>query len=308
MTLATALPTGFVILAVRPAADLAALLPPDTAQPGERAVLIGSTAAAWDAFVADLAADPARLTGEPHPFDAWVRRSLGRGDIPPRGRRRAATSGGGVGRSPSMARRRPSAGASSPRAPLEAPTGPTAAACPQRPPFRAWWPCDAHAPLNFLGIARAMGLPGPSPIGLGIHPAWGPWWGIRGLALGAFPDLADTPDRTQPCAACIATHGTPPCAAACPAGVIRPADDGGWRLDGPACARVHLDADTCTHGCAARDACPAGHAHRYPEEAVRYHANRAAGRVALRRRLGLADADDPHEGSGPHWAAWAAAR
>ncbi len=259
MTHPTDLPAGLVVLAVRPASDVAAFLPPGT--PGDRAVLLGSTAAAWDAFVADLAEDPARLTGEAHPFDAWVRRTLGRGDIPP-----------------------------------------------QRPPDGVFWPCDAHATLNFLGIARAMGLPGPSPIGLGIHPTWGPWWGIRGLALGAFPDLPDTPDLVAPCATCIATHGTPPCAAACPARVLRPDGAGSWRLDGPACARVHLDADTCTHGCAARDACPVGSAHRYPDDAVRYHANRAAGRVALRRRLGIPDSDDPHEGVGPHWAAWAATR
>ncbi len=123
----TDLPAGFVVLAVRPAADLSALLPPGTAAPDERAVLIGTVAPAWEAFVADLATDPAGLTGEAHPFDAWVHRLLGRGDIPP-----------------------------------------------QRPPFRAWWPCDAHATLNFLGIARAMGLPGPSPLGIGIHPVWGP--------------------------------------------------------------------------------------------------------------------------------------
>ena len=46
-------------------------LPPDA-----MLVLVGTDARAWEAFVGDLARDPAGLTGERDPFDAWVRRAL----------------------------------------------------------------------------------------------------------------------------------------------------------------------------------------------------------------------------------------
>ena len=44
--------------------------------PDSALVLVGSDARAWEAFVGDLAGDPAGLTRERNPFDAWVRRSL----------------------------------------------------------------------------------------------------------------------------------------------------------------------------------------------------------------------------------------
>lgn len=59
--------------------------------PGCRSVLVFASGgpALWDAFVADLRAEPAHLSGEDHPLDAYVRRAIDAADpSPPAGRRR----------------------------------------------------------------------------------------------------------------------------------------------------------------------------------------------------------------------------
>ncbi len=243
-------------------------------------VLVGSDARAWEAFVADLQRDPRGLTQERDPFDAWVQRAM------------------------------------------------TAAGWTDFP--HAW--CDGASTVDFVALARRCGQDMRGLHGLLLDPVRGPWWAIRGvfrvprrfaesvafLGRGGVAPPQRPPDTTgqaHPCVACIAAHAArgapPPCAAACPGGVIArhdgegPSTVRGWSLDGGACARFHLADSACATRCAAREACPLGAEARYPPEAVAYHANRRVGRAALRARLGIAPADDPYEGEGPDWVAWA---
>src|SRR5690606_28118393 len=99
---------------------------------------------------------------------------------------------------------------------------------------------------------RAEGLK-PSPIGLLVHPRYGPWHAFRGALL--FDRQFDFPvprGGPHPCDECTAK----PCLDACPVGAFTPA---GFAVVE---CRQHL-ADpagrTCRErGCLARNACPVG--------------------------------------------------
>ena len=150
--------------------------------------------------------------------------------------------------------------------------------------------------LDFRLLAERAGLGARGHLGLLMHPTHGPWMGLRAACvLGAALGPASAPIERSPCTGCPR-----PCAVACPGGAF----DGG-RFSIRACAAFHQRSETCAVSCASREACPEGAASRYPPDEVRYHANRLIGRAALRRRLGLADADDPHAGDPLAWAAWA---
>ena len=42
-----------------------------------------------------------------------------------------------------------------------------------------------HLPFQRLG--RAAGLPPPGPLGVQVHPRFGPWWAYRALVALAVP-------------------------------------------------------------------------------------------------------------------------
>ena len=116
----------------------------------------------------------------------------------------------------------------------------------------------AHLPFQRLG--RAAGLGASSPLGLQVHPTYGPWWAYRGLivvdvALPPGPRLRDA------CAGCPA-----PCVQACPAGAVRVAG-----FDVPSCHARRLTAEPCRLSCAARIACIRGPEHRYRDEELAFH-------------------------------------
>src|SRR5881394_1320796 len=73
-------------------------------------------------------------------------------------------------------------------------------------PFMAGGPL---LPMQRLG--QAAGLPPPGPLGLQVHPLYGPWWAYRALVVLAT-ELVEEPPLPAPCAGCPA-----PCIAACPA-------------------------------------------------------------------------------------------
>jgi hypothetical protein len=117
---------------------------------------------------------------------------------------------------------------------------------------------EGHLPFQRLG--RAAGLGGPSPLGLQIHPSFGPWWAYRALVVVA----AELPAATglgDACAGCPA-----PCVGACPAGAVR--REG---FDVPACHARRLAAEACKLSCAARIACVRGPEHRYTDEQLAFH-------------------------------------
>jgi epoxyqueuosine reductase QueG len=114
--------------------------------------------------------------------------------------------------------------------------------------------------LDFRRLAELAGLGAPSPLGLLVHPVYGPWWGLRGafLVAGALPATAPASIHGIPCNGCPA-----PCRAAIPAGT-----------EGTIAAAT----------VAAREACVLG-AHRYSDEQIAYHYRPDEGRAQLLGRF-----------------------
>ncbi|HEX4448719.1 MAG TPA: hypothetical protein VH044_18375 [Polyangiaceae bacterium] len=115
-----------------------------------------------------------------------------------------------------------------------------------------------HAPVrvDFLAMAKLVGLGTPGPFMLLIHPEHGPWWALRGAWI---VDAEVEPQRAcvaAPCAGCAA-----PCV-------------GGWEN-----GRGIADATP-----AVRSRCVVGQGSRYDEDQIAYHYDRAA---AARLRKGL---------------------
>jgi hypothetical protein len=108
--------------------------------------------------------------------------------------------------------------------------------------------------VDFVAIARLVGLGSPGPFGMLIHPEYGPWWALRGAWL-VDADVEPPPVHRPPCAGCHA-----PCV-------------GGWpNAGGIAMATVQ-----------ARSLCVVGQASRYDDDQIAYHYDRAATVVRLRR-------------------------
>lgn len=128
----------------------------------------------------------------------------------------------------------------------------------ERFPFMDARAGEGHLPFQRLG--RAAGVGGQSPLGLQIHPMFGPWWAYRGLIVVdvEVPAAQALGDACEGCAA--------PCVGACPAGAVR--REG---FDVPACHARRLAVEECKLSCAARIACVRGPEHRYTEEQLAFH-------------------------------------
>jgi ferredoxin len=118
----------------------------------------------------------------------------------------------------------------------------------------------ARTPIPFQRLGRAAGLGGPGPLGLQIHPVYGPWWAYRGLVV-VDTDLPAAPAPGDGCAGCAA-----PCVEACPAGAVQRS---GFVV--AACHARRLTAEPCRLSCAARIACVRGPEHRYAEAELAFH-------------------------------------
>ena len=133
--------------------------------------------------------------------------------------------------------------------------------------FRLFFPFTDSVPaLPFQRLGRAAGLGGPGPLGLQIHPEFGPWWAYRGLIALALSDAgwaaaASGGPLGDGCAGCAA-----PCVAACPAGAVRSA---GFSIAD--CHARRLTAPDCRLSCAARIRCVRGPEHRYTDEQLAFH-------------------------------------
>lgn len=134
---------------------------------------------------------------------------------------------------------------------------------------RAVYPSDRPYHPFQRWARRAEGLR-PSPLGILIHPQYGLWHGYRGAIL--FPagslahKLTGPKSAVHPCDVCLSK----PCLTACPVAAVRPE-----AIDIGAC-RGHLATETgkagcMAEGCAARNACPVGTAHRYSAEQIEFH-------------------------------------
>ncbi|MEO3385602.1 hypothetical protein [Mesorhizobium sp. CAU 1741] len=106
----------------------------------------------------------------------------------------------------------------------------------------------------------------PSPLGLLMHPRYGPWHAYRGaLVFDRELPLLPVQAPHHPCDTCEAK----PCLSACPVDAYSPL--------GFAYSRCvsHVAGDggqPCrTIGCLARNACPVGSAYRYPSAVQAFH-------------------------------------
>lgn len=120
------------------------------------------------------------------------------------------------------------------------------------------------SPLPFQRLGRAAGLPAAGPLGIQIHPRFGPWWAYRGLVILAGSSLVfeTEPPLAPSCPGCAA-----PCVAACPGRAVV----AGAELHIARCAAHRLAQDECALACAARSACPVGTTHRYPDAQLAFH-------------------------------------
>ncbi|HEY7375056.1 MAG TPA: ferredoxin [Polyangia bacterium] len=124
-----------------------------------------------------------------------------------------------------------------------------------------YFPFDWAEPrIPFQRLGRAAGLGGPGPLGLQIHPVYGPWWAYRALVV-VDRELPAQPPIGDGCAGCDA-----PCVGACPAAAVARA---GFSV--PACHARRLVAEPCRLSCAARIACVRGPAHRYTDGELAFH-------------------------------------
>ena len=140
------------------------------------------------------------------------------------------------------------------------------------------FPFDEH-PVDFVSVARALGMGQPSRLRILIHPRFGLWFAFRMLfrvrdVEGVLPPSPALEEH--PCTSCDA-----PCIRACPAGAIHgPA--GEEQLDYPASFRYRIShPDVCRDACAARLACPVGTEFRY-SDAFLAHSHRRAFAVGRR--------------------------
>jgi hypothetical protein len=123
-----------------------------------------------------------------------------------------------------------------------------------------YFPFGASPLIPFQRLGRAAGLGGPGPLGLQIHPRFGPWWAYRALIALDRPLPAATPPGDG-CAGCDA-----PCVAACPARAVQRS---GFEVT--ACHARRLVAEPCRLSCAARIACVRGPEHRYRDAELAFH-------------------------------------
>jgi epoxyqueuosine reductase len=123
--------------------------------------------------------------------------------------------------------------------------------------------------LNFIELAKAAGLGGPSIVGVAVHPVFGPWIAFRAALL--VDEAIDRPGDASgfdPCPTCKARS----CIAACPADAI--AYPAGWDIHRCLIHRVEIEPD-CAPQCHARACCVLGPEHRYPDDELAYHQMRA---------------------------------
>jgi epoxyqueuosine reductase len=117
---------------------------------------------------------------------------------------------------------------------------------------------DLGLPMQQIGVAA--GLPAAGPLGIQIHPDFGPWWAYRALLLLHEP-LAPLPSVSPSCVGCPA-----PCISACP---VNAPSTAGFQIK--LCADERDLSPACADACGARSACIVGIQHRYPAAQLAFH-------------------------------------
>lgn len=140
------------------------------------------------------------------------------------------------------------------------------------------YPGTAPAPLMLLGELANWST--PSPLGLGLHTRYGPWFAYRALVKTTNPlqvhgSITSNQDKeksryaaTSPCLRCASTA----CVTACPGNAVSISDS----FNISRCATYRLNEQSvCKDQCHARDACPVGVEYRYSDEQHKYHMTHA---------------------------------
>ena len=128
---------------------------------------------------------------------------------------------------------------------------------------------DVPVSFNFVELARLAGLGGPSILGMLVHPTYGPWIAFRAvILLDADLDEPGAAAGFDPCPRCVVRS----CIPACPVGAVSSATR--WDADRCVTHRVEVEAD-CAPRCHARVGCVVGPEHRYPDDELAHHQQRA---------------------------------
>lgn len=133
------------------------------------------------------------------------------------------------------------------------------------------YPGEHTVPLMELG--KQSGWSMSSPLGLGLHPDFGPWLAYRALIKTDKPlqVVANKTDKSLDPSVCLSCVSTA-CVNACPADAV----ELGETFNIKSCADYRItEKTTCEKQCHARNACPVGVEHRYAEEQQAYHMERA---------------------------------
>lgn len=132
---------------------------------------------------------------------------------------------------------------------------------------RVLYPGNTLVPLQQLG--SIAGWHHDSPLGLGVNTEFGPWFGYRAVLLvRAEIPVSTDPPGTSPCSSCT----DKPCISTCPVNALSPA----MTPDIKVCVEHRtVEGSRCAYACHARQACPAGSAHRYDDEQIRYFYGRS---------------------------------
>jgi ferredoxin len=132
-------------------------------------------------------------------------------------------------------------------------------------------------PVPLMQLGKLVGWSLPSPLGLGLHPSYGPWFAYRAVIMSAQPlqtELTPITDNTKQdalfgsdCINCAA-----PCVTACPANAVSQSST--FNIEH--CAGYRLQRNSgCGDTCHARYACPVGQQHQYSDAQTAHHMGRS---------------------------------
>ena len=146
--------------------------------------------------------------------------------------------------------------------------------------FTQLYPTPAgQSPIPLMRLGRLAGWNIPSPLGLGLHPDYGPWSAYRAAWLTDSAQLPEafykepqtvnitTIDTLQQSAE-LCVSCTAPCVEACPADAVTHGED----FNIPRCYDYSEPEDSPCHAhCFARTACPIGADHQYDKAQLTHH-------------------------------------
>ncbi len=127
----------------------------------------------------------------------------------------------------------------------------------------------SNHPVSLISFGVLAGWSLTTPMGVTIHPKYGPWFAFRALFLVEKSIPASTPLMAEhPCESCL----DKPCQTACPANAV--GDIGAFKHE--TCARFRIrDESICAYQCLSRISCPVGAEYRYVDEQMKYHYHRS---------------------------------